>query len=399
MTDIQLNHLADWYEEKTNGIIRPIKLDARKIVTSVRETVSSIEDVSARIALTANSMDMERKEPARYGQRFARDVSSSLKRANFPDNITYEPLQQLYESLLEVTDSINKAGRRCIPRLSPFFKDEVRALDYTVKKLAREIKSFQDFIQIDYVEVKRIEDVRRKIDEFINQTKRNEVSPRSIGKTQERIQKMEEEMNEKLRRLEELRGEESFKRLKEIEIELKEIRDRFQWIFDPLEKPMKKMAKLIHNGDYTLEEEKKLTLNGFLTSPFESFVSMINHKPLKAFLSELNGLIQSGKLKLKKRRREKALKCLREGLKRRYKELQRKKERIKDSINTDGTQSEREKINKRVKKLKREIQGLKFHLQKMRKEHTGFREDITKRKKLVEDAIAKIDDEKIRILL
>ncbi|MCK4953109.1 hypothetical protein KAS14_04940, partial [Candidatus Bathyarchaeota archaeon] len=368
MTDIQLNHLADWYEEKTNGIIRPIKLDARKIVTSVRETVSSIEDVSARIALTANSMDMERKEPARYGQRFARDVSSSLKRANFPDNITYEPLQQLYESLLEVTDSINKAGRRCIPRLSPFFKDEVRALDYTVKKLAREIKSFQDFIQIDYVEVKRIEDVRRKIDEFINQTKRNEGTPRSIGKTQQRIQKMEEEMNEKLRRLEELRGEESFKRLKEIEIELKEIRDRFQWIFDPLEKPMKKMAKLIHNGDYTLEEEKKLTLNGFLTSPFESFVSMINHKPLKAFLSELNGLIQSGKLKLKKRRREKALKYLREvitiealeGLKRKYKELQRKKERINDSINTDGTRSESEKINERVKKMKRELQGLKF---------------------------------------
>ena len=241
----------------------------------------------------------------------------------------------------------------------------------------------------------------------IKQTKRNEGTPRSIGKAQQRIQKMEEEMNEKLRRLEELRGEESFKRLKEIEFELKEIRDRFLWIFDPLEKPMKKMAKLIHNGDYTLEEEKKVTLNGFLTSPFESFVSLINHKPFEAILSELKGLIQSGKLKLKKRRREKALKYLREvitiealeGLKRRYKELQRKKERIKDSINTDGTQSEREKINKRVKKLKREIQGLKFHLQKMRKEHTGFREDITKRKKLVEDAIAKIDDEKIRIFL
>jgi len=276
-----------------------------------------------------------------------------------------------------------------------------------VKKLALEIKSLQDFIQIDYVEVKRIEGTHQKIDEFINQAKRSEGLPRSIEKAQERIRKLEEELDEKLRRLEELRGEERFMRLIEIDLELKEIRDRFLWIFDPLEKPMKKMVKLVHDGDYALEEEKKLTLDGFLVSPFESFVSMINHEPLEAFLSELNGLIQSGKLKLKKRRRKKALKCLRgtitretlEGLKRRYKELQWKKERIKDSINTDGTRSEREKINKRVEKLKREIQGLRFHLQKMRKEHTGFRENITRRKKLVEDAIARIVDEKIRIFI
>lgn len=405
LTDVQLDHLAEWYEERTSGVLR-IHRDAWTIVGRIREAVSDLEEASARMTLTAGRMGRERERFARYAERLAENVSSSLKRVDFPRDITYESLQRLYDSLLKVIDSMNEFGRRYVPRMSPFFKAEILALDYAVKKLADKTRSLYDFIHIDYAEAKRVEDARRKIDELINEDRKLEDSLGSIERAQKRVQNIEKGMGETLRSLQELHEEERFERLTEIEIGLNEIKVRFLQLFGALEKPIKKMKKLVDGGGYALERDKRSMLDGFLANPFESLVSVESFESFKALLIEMEELIENGRLELKKRRRKKALECLREAtrreflreLRKEYGELQRKRAMIEGSLKADGKRSERERLERRVEELKGEIQKMKSHLSEMKIGHAKLTDGISRRRKLVEDEIAEIVGGKIRIL-
>ncbi|MFX0117376.1 MAG: hypothetical protein ACFFB3_22705, partial [Candidatus Hodarchaeota archaeon] len=174
MSEISLDNLLPWFVERTKGKLRPTKKRGEQICDKIEGFLTRIESAAEKLLMSKDrdayrgaELDPKRHELAvRSADKLSEKVTEKIREFEIPENTTYDNLQDLNEKLKEFFAFVNGAGRRWVPKMSPWFKSELKDIDYFLKKLTQTSKELQNFIHIEYQDVKSIEDIINSIEDL-----------------------------------------------------------------------------------------------------------------------------------------------------------------------------------------------------------------------------------------
>jgi len=308
---IMLTELKEWIQKETTSIVEPLRNKGANLLKDVQERLDDATESSQKIFEKSDS-EMQKRDPktyrfARNANRFAGNLSETIKAVKVPEQVNHERLQVLNSDLEKaVSAAVQKRGE-AYPYITPYFIFDRRRLDVSIKRLADIYQELRNFLTTKYAKAKMVEDASSAIDKLsqtINQAdethKQKEIMEQREGSLKQELIKTQQEMANVQNRAE-------LTELIKAEDRINELRENVKHSLRYLQKPFFKLQSLARSGNIAIPVEEAKKLGEYLTDPFEALATEEEgHPTLKNILRKTDEAITQSKLKLKSTRLRKA---------------------------------------------------------------------------------------------
>ncbi|MFX0089593.1 MAG: hypothetical protein ACFE7S_06805 [Candidatus Hodarchaeota archaeon] len=414
MSEILLDNLFPWFEERTKGKLRPIKKRGEQICDKIEGFLARIEDAAEKLLMSKDrdayrgaEQDPKRHELAvRSADKLSEKVTERIREFKIPENITYDNLRDLGENLKEFFAFVNGAGRRWVPKMSPWFKSELKDIDYFLKKLTQTSKELQNFIHVEYKEVKSIEDIINSIEDIKTAVDENRIIDTEIETASKKLKSLENTRADLKKDLTDLMETGKSKDLTEIRNNEASLRQLFNRYFRPLKKPLRKLKVSIERGQYSMGMEQQSTMNKYLDRPFVTFLEEEEGYPLlKIVLNGLRSSLANKKLSMKPSRTNKALKQIKDicegdallDLQKKGKSMTLIKAKLETELELTEHREKQLRLQEDIERTEKERRGIEAKLSNLQVEFDRNQEKISRYKKEIEEDIRKTVKDNISV--
>ncbi|MFX0068646.1 MAG: hypothetical protein ACFFA1_05300 [Promethearchaeota archaeon] len=414
MSEISLDNLFPWFEERTKGKLRPIKKRGEQICDKIEGFLARIEDAAEKLLMSKDrdayrgaEQDPKRHELAvRSADKLSEKVTERIREFKIPENITYDNLRDLGENLKEFFAFVNGAGRRWVPKMSPWFKSELKDIDYFLKKLTQTSKELQNFIHVEYKEVKSIEDIINSIEDIKTAVDENRIIDTEIETASKKLKSLENTRADLKKDLTDLMETGKSKDLTEIRNNEASLRQLFNRYFRPLKKPLRKLKVSIERGQYSMGMEQQSTMNKYLDRPFVTFLEEEEGYPLlKIVLNGLRSSLANKKLSMKPSRTNKALKQIKDicegdallDLQKKGKSMTLIKAKLETELELTEHREKQLRLQEDIERTEKERRGIEAKLSNLQVEFDRNQEKISRYKKEIEEDIRKTVKDNISV--
>ncbi|MFX1361847.1 MAG: hypothetical protein ACFE7A_00080 [Promethearchaeota archaeon] len=414
MSEISLVNLLPWFEERTKGKLRPIKKRGEQICDKIEGFLARIEDAAEKLLMSKDrdayrgaEQDPKRHELAvRSADKLSEKVTERIREFKIPENITYDNLRDLGENLKEFFAFVNGAGRRWVPKMSPWFKSELKDIDYFLKKLTQTSKELQNFIHVEYKEVKSIEDIINSIEDIKTAVDENRIIDTEIETASKKLKSLENTRADLKKDLTDLMETGKSKDLTEIRNTEASLRQLFNRYFRPLKKPLRKLKVSIERGQYSMGVEQQSTMNKYLDRPFVTFLEEEEGYPLlKIVLNGLRSSLANKKLSMKPSRTNKALKQIKDicegdallDLQKKGKTMTLIKAKLETELELTEHREKQLRLQEDIERTEKERRGIEAKLSNLQVEFDRNQEKISRYKKEIEEDIRKTVKDNISV--
>ncbi|MFX1486525.1 MAG: hypothetical protein ACFFBS_05470 [Promethearchaeota archaeon] len=414
MTEISLDELYSWFVGRTRGKLGPTQKRGEQICNKIEGILARVEDTAEKLLVSKDrdayrgaEQDPKRHELAvRSADKLSEKVIEKIKELEIPENTTYDNLKDLGEKLKGLFAFVNGAGRRWVPKMSPWFKSELKDIDYFLKKLTQTSKELQNFIHIEYREVKRIEDVMNSIKDLKALVDDNKVIETEVGKARKKSEDLERTISSLKTDLVDLMETGKSKDLTEIKKSEAGLRRMFNRYFRPLVKPLRKLRVSIEREQYSMSMEQQSAMSEYLNNPFATFLNEEEGYPLlKAILSGLRSSLVDKKLSMKPSRTNKALRQIKEifedntliDLQRKGKSMTMLKTKLETELELVEHRKKQLKLQEDIGRVEKEKKDIEARSSNLQDEFDRNQEKTSRHKKEIEEIIRKVVREDITI--
>jgi len=310
-SQIQLSDVKEWLNRETAPLLRPLRDKAQNLLREVKVRIDDTTQSSQRIFENSHG-EMDKNSPktyrfARNANKFAQNLTDTMKAVTVPDDSDYEKLQAFCGDLEKTCASLEQLRRGAYPYISPYFIFDRRRLDVSLKRLYDITRELRSFLTTKYTKAKTVDDAYSQVDKLIqtiNETKQNQQNTKL---TEERERILEKEIAETQQKIAQIAAKAELNQLIKVNQRAEELSENVKHSLRHLQKPFYKLQSLARTSNVAIPLDEMNKLGDYLNDPFSALATDEDgYSTLKSILKRLDATIAQGKLKLKSTRLRKA---------------------------------------------------------------------------------------------
>lgn len=403
MIEISLEDFEEFYKERINYQFFKIIKITRKIISDIRNNLINIKVCMDHFLDSADKID---KKSRRSLNLFSDRIKNSIDEIEIPiEEINYEKLNELLNSIKKLFRSINEIARRSLPKFQKEVQAQIKELTYRTRKLEKKQVILDKFLRTKYITVKNAEDLLKKLPKLFT-LKDN------IESTKSDLDFFENEFEEKQKNLEKLNSElikleknELFKRLENERDKLFKLRIE---INDEIgfKKGLKKLKFELEKETIHIADINFNYLRDFLKDPIKVLTKESKDLPkFSALLVHLRHTLEEGRLNLKTDTKEKTIEQINKIFQEKsvhvniekLKDLNNKIREIENKIKESGLSEKLEAVKNQISTNTVKFEHIKNDLERKNKDYLRYLGSLKEERKNFQDLIEKILREPVKI--
>ncbi|MEM3587064.1 MAG: hypothetical protein QXO71_07090 [Candidatus Jordarchaeaceae archaeon] len=305
MEEVQLENLLNWLGSNFGKKVEAFRRDGQRSCERVGQLITDLKSALQNLGSKEERGVSELAKKS--ADRFVEKSLLAVENFTIPQEITYSNLETLKNDLERILKSIGEHGQRWVPKMAPWYRAEIAEIDLYLKRLAKEFQDLHEILTQRYSKIKEYESIFVTMEEV---RKEQEIVNELMKQKKELIKSLneyDEAKREKCNELRELKEKSLVRNIIDVEKELKSVEDSILRELRSLEKPFRKLDKLISEGAAQISSENLKTLRDYLSNPLASFLSEDDKcSRIKSLLTQLNSVLAKETLDLKDSRSKKA---------------------------------------------------------------------------------------------
>ncbi len=411
---ITLDSVRGWIERKISGRISEIDTKAKKTYSQINKRFSDIRDSMDSLENASFEVQNKTYAPVNMVKNLFIKRSHSLfgNQPRMTENPDYPELEKFHSDSLKFLGNLKKLSPKQAILISNYFKKEAAAIFKAISDAEKELGEFNTFLKNDAKIKKSAEDALKLLEEqekrkkqviFLEKRKGEMELKFNVLQKSEKGKKIELSgimKSDEWEGMEELENE-----IKDSEIKLSGLRSNISQKLSCVARPFKKLEYMT-SSDYTVSDEERKVLGGFISAPFDEFIKNEGELRLKELLGIINTMANEKRISLKQKDYEKVLELIRNmdtvmpWLKEKYiklsKDLQSKKERFETKY-SDILERKRD-IEKFLNETEEKKRFITSEIKKMEQEKKKIQKDITEGKTKLEKKLSDISGINIKLV-
>ncbi len=388
-----IHDLQEWFEKEVSSELSTPRKIAQKQLNIIKDKIDEIRDSALRFDYS------DIKEPDVY-QNYATSIYKKtiekLDEFQFPENVTFDNLEEFYSQAKNIITSYIDLLAKYLTWLKRdrSYKSKVKNLDRSITRFQQELNKLNtktlEFYS-PYQKYERVIDDLVRLQELVNRRKELNNEIESLRGDVERLDKM---INERAKELEELEGHPGFNQIKANKNELDHIDIQISGKINEIKKLANKVLKAANSRKLEISAADKETLRALIKDPLSELIrEMEGYNGIKATLKNLKELGSDKSVQMKKDKLDKAFENIDEIINDGLLELQKRAKYLTKQTEAINAKFEEMEINRKISKLKREIEDLKIDKDRItltqRRELNEINEEI---ESLVSSIIERIEE-------
>ncbi len=282
-------------------------------ITRIKENIISLVESLAQAESTEEVHPRLYKSAMEARRLLVAKATRAAKGINPPSKPTWQDLMDFNESLARTSNLLNKSGISHGRYVGTLFRREIQQLRELTNRLQSLRAQLNSALNQGKSRSQRFEDISVKIARRGELTQKIEELQGREKALKDQIANLEKAHAEESKELKNLVESEDFKALeglkqkrREIERELRRMKNSIRSTISGLSRPLRKMRRLASTGDYPLGRDMIKTLDSYLDDPLTvSFSEDEGHPKLTDLLKNLQKVVEEEKIKLDSRERRK----------------------------------------------------------------------------------------------
>jgi len=408
---IALSDLKEWIRKETSSIIEPVKSKGAGLFKVIQDRLDDAMGSSEKV-LENSDNEMQKNNPktyrfARNANRFAQNLSETLRAVKVPEQVNSESLQMLNHDLEKAVAKAMVLRAEAYPYITPYFIFDRRRLDVTLKRLSDIHQELRNFSASKYSKAKTVEDASLKIDKLLHTINQADEAQKQREKMEQREESLEQELMKTQQEIVSIQGRAELTDLMKVEERIKELRENVKHDLRYLQKPFFKLQSLARSGIIAIPVDEAKKLGEYLTDPFEALAAEEEGYPtLKNILRKVGEAIAQGKLKLKSTRLRKAQeqidgvlnKASLDTLHKGCMEARLQKKQLLSLGAAAAFQKELEGLGEELRQLQKENELTSSRIKALEEEHRRLMEKIENEKKELEKTVFQLIGKNIQLV-
>ena len=299
MKEINLVDLTNWFENKTRKKIEPLKKEAEKKISKCESIFDELRVACKLLEEQPSSITDELI--VKSAKRFSEKLVIKLDEIKFPEEITYENIENFKIKLENLLNTISNYGKRWVSKLGrdKSYLQNIRDINYLLKDIQNLYLKLVSFLDNKYRKGKKIESIGSLIDRLIELKEEAKSIKTANLEIENQLNENEKELNQTNEKIQILEKDEIINKLNLIDKKFEKINGTIRNLIGPIRKSLKKISKLIENEEFTARPDSVSFITAYLNEPIKSYLSDADCSHLKSILLDLRDAINSNKLKLK----------------------------------------------------------------------------------------------------
>lgn len=303
---IGVNELQQWFDSKSEPLVEGIRQGIKEDFEGISESISGIKDAARALdgAKLQNDKIPERALQVMQGNRkaYITSVINFADRIQQPSAINFSTVSEFVSDFEDNITLFTKSSARNYYVLQEFFAHESGRIAQHIKDIDVTVRSMMDN---GYRKINALSQNIQKINGLLKKKETGEILLAEQEKERDELVHSIEKYSAEM---ESLKGTKDYRMLKEAERrrdelsrQIKETERRLSELFSPLDRPMRKFAKISADGEDLLK--------AYMESPLKALSEDSDMRILDA-LERMKASLEKGELELKDKAKEKALEQL-----------------------------------------------------------------------------------------
>ncbi|MHA1409966.1 MAG: coiled-coil domain-containing protein [Candidatus Odinarchaeia archaeon] len=416
MESIKLTELEDYLIKKSEKKLKNIRKKAESDKNKILELIDKIRNSADKFLHSKDrelfkdlSSDTKKHELAvKAADKLNEGIIEGLNSIVIPETIKYEDMVKLLETIKTFFNKLNKLGRKWVPRMSPWFKQELKEFDYYLRKLVGIIQKLDDFVFRDFKIVDKFDKTIELIKSLSLSLEEKNMLEKLITQLEQEIDQIESTLSKEKKKLDDFKSSGIQKELKDAMEELQLTRRAFNMTINPIIKPLKKFSKSPSNAKAILTTKQRDLIDEYIANPFETFLSENeNLDDIKNILKALKQSLENNELELKKSRIDKAIKQIKKITKEKTLEEIHSKaknitgliDKLKKELGESGIIEKREGMKSTIHEINDSLSDKKVELDHAKTDYANLCDKIERDKVILIEKIRDLLGEEINITL
>lgn len=301
---VEAEQLQQWFDSKTEFLIENIKESIKEDLNSINDNISQIKKASNVLeeAKLRNERIPERAIHIMEGNRrsYINAVLNFVDKIQTPSAINFTSVSDFVSAFEDSLSQFTKSSAKNFHVLQEFFAHESGGIAKRIKDIDLTIRGLMDN---DYRKINSVMENISKVNELLKKKETAEIMLSEQEKERFEIMQQIDAVKESLEGLKKSKDYKFFKEAEkkkdEIAKHIKDAEKRLFELFAPLDRPMRKFAKIAAEGEDTLKSYSKSPLKALLDDRELRIVGL---------MAKMKSAIEKGEIELKEKAKEKALK-------------------------------------------------------------------------------------------
>ncbi len=407
MIEKNLEDFEDFYQDRLNSQFFKIRRVVKKTISDIKEILIEIKVcLDHFLEVGKEKIDQKAQRSLNF---FSDRVRKEIDEIEIPkDEINYDIIMDLLNSVKKLFTSINEIARKSLPKFQKEVQGEIKELNYITRKLGKKQGILDNVMRKKYKEVKEAEYLLKKLPKIIHLKENIEHSKVDLDEFEQQVGIREKRQKELNNQLLDLEKNQLFKDLETEKERLFQLRIK---INDELgfKKALKKLKFELDKGAFHIPNIELNYLKDFLKNPIKVLINEQKDLPkFTSLLVQLRHVLEdadSPKLNLKSETRNKSIEQINAIFNEKHLQLNIKNYiQIKNEIKGTETKIEEAGLAKKLETLKNEIssntiklESLDLSLSRKNKDYTRYLSALKSEREEFQKSIEEILKEQLKL--
>jgi hypothetical protein len=404
MIEISLEEFEVFYKEKLDSQFFKVKKATKKQISEVRDNLIEIK-VCTDHFMEAGKGKIDEK--ALKSLHFFSDrIKKEIDEVEIPeDNITYDNLNSLLNSIKKLFTSINDIAKKSLPKFQKQVQPEIKELSYITRKLGIKQKGIDEFLRKKYTDLKEAEYLLKKLPKLFSLRDNIGNAKLDLDEFERSLEERQKEQEDLIQELSIVEKNELFREQDKQEDNLAKLRMDINNKFG-FKKALKKLKFELEKETIHIPNVNTFFLRDFLKNPINTLVNESRDLPkFSSLLVQLRHVLEENKLNLKTEVKDKTIhqinaifdeKTIQSDIDK-IKELNNKINELKKQIEQAGLAINREDIKNKIATNTIKIEHLENDLDRKNKDYIRYLSSIKNEREEFQKAVKKVLNEEVKL--
>ncbi len=404
MIEISLEEFEVFYKEKLDSQFYKVKKAVKKQISDVRDNLIEIK-VCTDHFIDAGKGNIDEKA-VKSLHFFSDRIKKEIDEVEIPEeDITYDNMHSLLNSIKKLFTSINDIAKKSLPRFQKQVQPEIKELSYITRKLGTKQKGLDEFLRKKYTDLKEAEYLLKKLPKLFSLRDNIEHAKSDLDVFERDLEERQKEQEDLIQKLSIVEKNELFGEQDKQEDNLAKLRMKINNKFG-FKKALRKLKFELEKETIHIPNINTFFLRDFLKNPINTLVKESRDLPkFSSLLIQLRHILEENKLNLKSEVKDKTIhqinaifdeKTIQSDIDK-IKETTNKINELKKHIDQAGLAINREDIKNKIATNTIKIEHLESSIDRKNKDYLRYLSSLKKEREEFQKSVKKILNEEVKL--
>jgi len=404
MIEQNLEDFEDFYQERISSQFFKIRKVTKKSISDIRENL-----IEVKVCLD-HFIDVGKEKIDQKAQRslnfFSDRIRKEIDEIEIPeDQINYDTIMSLLNSVKKLFTSINEIARKSLPKFHKEVQTEIKELNYITRKLGKKQAVLDEIMRKKYSDVKDAEYLLKKLPKLFHLKENIEHAKVDLDEFEQELENRKKKQQEYNSQLLQLDKNELFKQLENEKDRLFQLQLRIN-DYIGFKKALKKLKFELDKETLHIPNIDLNYLKDFLKNPIKMLLS--EQKDLPKFTSlmvKLRHILEENKLNLKSDTRDKSIEQINTIFNEKHLQtnigkyllIKNEIKGIEKKIQEAGLAEKMESLKNQISSNTIKLESLETNCNRKNKDYTRYLSALKNEREEFQNSVEEILNEKIKL--